>query len=66
MTQPIRTDLTRREALQLLLASSAATGLIALTHGRHAMADPTVSSGPAPAYLVYSNNLMALSRWALC
>lgn len=50
MTQPIRTDLTRREALQLLLASSAATGLIALTHGRHAMADPTVSSGPAPAY----------------
>lgn len=50
MTQPASSDLTRRQALQLLLASSAATGLVGLINGGHAMADPTVPIGPAPAY----------------
>jgi Fe-Mn family superoxide dismutase len=43
-------DLTRRQALQILVASSAAAGLATPTLGGDAMADPTPSTRPAPAY----------------
>ncbi len=43
-------ELTRREALRVLLASGAATGVIMHTHAGGAMTETTRAAGPAAAY----------------